>query len=90
VRVFEDSIFRKQQKIDKIAEQYHNLNIKTTILGQDANLNEYWYFKEENTRLFIKREVTEDEKDEDAAMNEGGESPDRYKWFYLESDDEFE
>jgi hypothetical protein len=28
---------------------------KTQMLGKDANRNEYWFFKEEPTKLFIKK-----------------------------------
>jgi hypothetical protein len=36
-------------------EQYHGLNIKTSVLGQDGNMNEYWFFKDDPMRLFVKR-----------------------------------
>lgn len=36
-------------------EQYHGLNIKTSVLGQDAYMNEYWFFKDDPGRLFIKK-----------------------------------
>ena len=36
-------------------EQYQGLNIKTTVLGQDAHMNEYWFFKDDPSRLFIKK-----------------------------------
>ena len=101
VRRFEDQIFRKQKNIDKIAETYHGLNIKTSILGQDAKLNEYWYFKEENTKLFIKREVAsqtpakiedvkmdcDDEVSEEASTSQMNN---RFKWYFIEDEESME
>lgn len=44
---FDDQITRKHQKIDKLMESYHSLNIRTSVLGQDAHMNEYWFFKDD-------------------------------------------
>ena len=52
---FDELIAKKHQKIDKVMEQYHGLNIKTSVLGQDGNMNEYWFFKDDPMRLFVKR-----------------------------------
>jgi len=54
---YDDLIARKQQKIEKIVEAYQSLNIKTCALGQDAHMNEYWYFKDDPTKIFIKRQI---------------------------------
>jgi len=55
IQKYDDQIARKLQKIEKIVESYQSLNIKTCVLGQDAHLNEYWYFKDDPTKIFIKR-----------------------------------
>ena len=52
---FDELITKKHQKIEKVMEQYHGLNIKTSVLGQDGNMNEYWFFKDDPMRLFVKR-----------------------------------
>jgi len=56
---FDDSIARKHQKIEKLMESYHNLNIRTSVLGQDGHMSEYWFFKDDPSRLFIKKIVKE-------------------------------
>lgn len=52
---FDDKINKKANKIEKIIEQYQSLNIKTGVLGSDANMNEYWFFKDDPTKIFIKK-----------------------------------
>jgi len=36
-------------------EQAHKTSIKTSMLGKDGDKNEYWYFKEEPGKLFVKK-----------------------------------
>ncbi len=62
---YDDLITKKHQKIEKVMEQYHGLNIKTSVLGQDAHLNEFWFFKDDQMRLFIKKLVTETSEEDD-------------------------
>jgi hypothetical protein len=38
-------------------ENYHGLNIRTSVLGQDAHMSEYWFFKDDPQRLYIKKQV---------------------------------
>ena len=54
---FEEIINKKLVKIEKIVEQYQSLSIKTAVLGQDASLNEYWFFKDDPTKIFVKVEI---------------------------------
>ena len=58
-------------------EQYQELNIKTNILGQDANMNEYWFFKDDPSRLFIKK-LAPPQSDEE------------YMWYFLNSEENFD
>lgn len=51
----EDQIEKRQNKIERLNEQAHKTSIKTSMLGKDADKNEYWYFKEEPGKLFIKK-----------------------------------
>ena len=51
----EEQIEKKQAKIEKLTEQAHQTSIKTQILGLDADRNEYWFFKEEPSKLFVKK-----------------------------------
>lgn len=55
----EDSIKRKQNQVDKINEKSVKCNIKTTMLGKDAQRSEYWHFKEDTERIYIRKEVTQ-------------------------------
>lgn len=55
IAAYDDHISKKQQKIEKLVDSYQSLNIKTTMLGQDKDMNEYWLFKDEPSRLFIKK-----------------------------------
>lgn len=51
---FDDLIVRKQKKIEKIVEEYQSLSIKTNMVGQDKDMNEYWFFKDDPSKLYIK------------------------------------
>jgi hypothetical protein len=44
-----------------LVEQYQSLNIKTAILGQDKHMNEYWFFKDDMGRIFIKYFETDED-----------------------------
>ena len=52
---FDEQILKKQRQIEKIVEQYQSLSIKTTMIGQDKDNNEFWFFKDEPSKLFIKK-----------------------------------
>ena len=58
-------------------EQYQELNIKTNVLGQDANMNEYWFFKDDPSRLFIKKQAPP-------------QSDEEYMWYFLNSEENFD
>ena len=56
VSSFEDQVKKKHHKIGQLNEKTYKASIKTTILGKDAAKSEYWHFKDDNTRLYIRME----------------------------------
>lgn len=50
----EEQIEKRQGKIDRLNEQANKTAIKNQVLGKDAHKNEYWFFKEEPGKLFVK------------------------------------
>ena len=64
----------KQKKINLLNDKIYKCSIKTTILGKDSAKSEYWHFKDDNTRIYIRMEeeipingavpVTNDEADQ--------------------------
>jgi chromosome segregation ATPase len=67
---FDDQINRKHQKIDKLMESYHCLNIRTSVLGQDKHMSEYWFFKDDPHRLYVKKLATKESMGSPANVNE--------------------
>lgn len=53
---FEAMIKKKHQKIAALNEKTYKASIKTTVLGKDSAKSEYWHFKDDNTRLYIRME----------------------------------
>lgn len=51
----EDQIEKRQSKIERLNEQAHKTSIKTSMIGKDAVRSEYWFFKEEPGKLFVKK-----------------------------------
>jgi hypothetical protein len=51
----EDQIEKRQNKIERLNESAHKTSIKNQMLGKDCDRNEYWFFKEEPGKLFIKK-----------------------------------
>lgn len=51
----DEQIEKRHAKIERLNEQALKTSIKTQILGKDADKNEYWFFKEEPGKLFIKK-----------------------------------
>ena len=44
--------------MDRINEKSFKANIRTIMLGKDADRNEYWHFKEDGDRLYVRKEFT--------------------------------
>lgn len=69
-------------------------SIKTQMLGKDADRNEYWFFKEEAGKIFIKKyEVAKSdyqamEVDEANEILESSEP--KFEWRYYDEEDEFD
>ena len=55
VQKVEDQIEKRQMKIEKLNEQAHKTSIKNQMIGKDCDRNEYWFFKEETGKLFVKK-----------------------------------
>lgn len=51
------------------------MSVKTSVLGVDANLSEYWLFKDDCQKLFVKKPT------KDAS---------ELAWFYLDDEEEFD
>lgn len=51
----EEQIEKRQAKIEKLNEQANKMSIKNQVLGKDTERNEYWHFKEEPGKLFVKK-----------------------------------
>jgi len=69
--------------------------VKTGILGKDSDRNEYWYFKDEPGRLFIKKyePIGSPMQIEDGGANDEEALQKREtigKWFFYDQEDEFE
>jgi hypothetical protein len=65
------------------------------MLGKDADKNEYWFFKEDPGKLFIKKyeevkypEIMEIDEGNDDIMDDPREPT--FDWFYYDEEDEFE
>jgi hypothetical protein len=52
----DELIKKKQAHIVKLNEKLYKSSIKTTMLGQDAQRSEYWHFKDDCSRIYIRRE----------------------------------
>ena len=37
-------------------EKASKTSIKTTIVGKDAQMSEYWFFKDDQSRLYVRKE----------------------------------
>ena len=53
---FEDQIKKKQAHIARLHEKTFSAAIKTTMLGWDAAKSEYWHFKDDRGRIYIRTE----------------------------------
>lgn len=53
---FDAQIKKKHMKIAQLNEKTYKASIKTTVLGKDSAKSEYWHFKDDNTRIYIRVE----------------------------------
>ena len=61
------------------------------MLGKDVKRNEYWFFKEELSKIFVKQI----DKPDMMEIDEGAEDlanfqEERVNWFYYDEEDEFQ
>ena len=40
-------------RIDKINDDLWKLSLKPSMLGKDCQRNEYWFFKEDNNKVYV-------------------------------------
>ena len=40
----------------KLTDQAYQTQIKTSMLGRDADRHEYWHFKDDPSRIYIRKE----------------------------------
>ena len=89
----EDQIEKKQLKIEKLNELAFKTSIKTQMLGKDVDRNEYWFFKEEPGKIFVKKfeQVKQEyQMDVDEANDILEPTEPRFEWRYFDEEDEFE
>jgi len=85
----EEQIKKQQAHIIKLNEKLYKSSIKTTMLGLDAQRSEYWHFKDDCSRIYIRREeqpvrdvdMLSDEVPVEAARIE-------YSWHYYETEEQ--
>ena len=59
----EGQVEKKNQKIEKMNESIFKVSIKNVSLGKDAKKDEYWFFKDDPSRLYVKMFEEEVEMD---------------------------
>lgn len=47
---------KKQMQITRLNEKTYKASIKTTMIGKDAAKSEYWHFKDDASRIYIRME----------------------------------
>ena len=77
----EEQIEKRQAKIERLNEQANKTSIKTQVLGKDADRNEYWFFKEEPSKLFIKKQQADDDEEmKDETIDS------KFTWYYYDEE----
>lgn len=73
----------------KLNEKLYKSSIKTTMLGQDAQRSEYWHFKDDCSRIYIRREEQARRDVDMAVADEAPVEPSRvdYSWHYYETEE---
>ena len=90
----QDHITKRHQKLDKLSEQALKTSIKNQVLGKDADKNEYWFFKEDPGKLFVKKYYLPEppkafDDDEDQMICENHPKEFKFSWHYYDEEDEF-
>jgi hypothetical protein len=66
----EELIKKRQSQITKLNEKLYKSSIKTTMLGQDAQRSEYWHFKDDCSRIYIRKEELQTKADAEMQESE--------------------
>ena len=63
------------------------------MLGKDADRNEYWHFKEDSDRLYVRKELTHtvevaisEQDGEEESVEKIYETQTSVKWYYLDDE----
>ena len=92
----DEIIKKKHAHIAKLNEKLYKSSIKTTMLGQDAQRSEYWHFKDDCSRIYIRKEETQTT---DVEMADGTEeivteavtTPKVvYSWYYYDREEQLD
>ncbi len=85
----EEQIEKRQGKIERLNEQANKTSIKNQVLGKDADRSEYWFFKEETGKLFVKKLENPqacEEKKEDVQMVSEQVQDKVVVWYYYDEE----
>jgi len=87
----EELIKKRQAHIAKLNEKLYKSSIKTTMLGQDAQRSEYWHFKDDCSRIYIRKEEVQAQPDvviDDAEqIITDSQQKVTYQWYYYEREE---
>ena len=91
----EEQIEKRQTKIEKLNEQANKTSIKNQALGKDADRNEYWFFKEDPSKLYVKKQYSAAQKhevkdQENIEMVREELSKATFAWSYYDEEGQFE
>ena len=81
----EEQIEKRLAKIERLNEQANKTSIKTQVLGKDSERSEYWFFKEEPSKLFIKKL-----EDSDGMVDTGEVKQQSIVWYYYDEEIQFD
>lgn len=90
----EELIKKRQAHIAKLNEKLYKSSIKTTMLGQDAQRSEYWHFKDDCSRIYIRKEEVQAQPDvviDDAEqIITDSQQKVTYQWYYYEREEQLD
>ena len=93
----DDLIKKKHAHIAKLNEKLYKSSIKTTMLGQDAQRSEYWHFKDDCSRIYIRKEDVQTTDADMADANQEVIVTDAiaqpkvvYSWYYYDREEQLD
>lgn len=85
----EDQIKRKQNQVDKLDEKSFQTGIRTSVLGKDADRHEYWHFKDDAEKIYVRLDFPIlSEPDPMTGVSEVLSH--KFTWYYIEDEDKYE